>query len=215
MKKADVAWLALAIAMGGIAYTFRENIAPLEVYRLSVPNPTSYEFRVPADVARNAIVYGFSDSRSVVSSFYATLPLRTSAPGGGNVSYTAETNKNAVFGKDVFMRPGDNTDVFLHSFGESILSSTYCALGTRLPYRADFSIIVQSAGDNSLVTVKALNPRVLKGIGGFGPHGAYPAEVSVEPTSIEEYSVLLYIGHLLHAPSMSPVLTPRQPCAPS
>jgi hypothetical protein len=214
MKKLVVAALVVALAVcGGVAFAFRNNLAPLEVQQLAHPNPTSYEFRVSPDVAVQAIVGAFSDARPVSSSFYRALPLQSSAPLPMNVVYSAETRDDAIFGKETFARTGDKTDVYLHSFGEPVLSSVYCVLGRRLSYRAEFSISVRAVEQGSLVSVETLNPRVLKGIGGFGPHGAYAAELSVGSTTIEEYSLLLYIGHVLGAPSMPPVLTPGKPCA--
>jgi len=35
-----------------------------------------------------------------------------------------------------------------------------------------------------LIKVKPENTKVLKGIGGIGPHGFYSKEISVEPTTI-------------------------------
>src|SRR5262245_37593372 len=168
MKRVVAFALIAALAVsGGIAFGFRENLAPLDVHQLPDRNPTSYEFRVPSDVAVRVITEAFSHARPASSSFYQTLRLQSSAPIPMNVVYSAETRDNALFGKGTFMRAGDKTDVYLHSFGEPILSSVYCALGRRLPYRVEFSLTVQAVGEGSLVSVEALNPRVLKGIGGF------------------------------------------------
>jgi hypothetical protein len=214
MKRAvPVALLVGLLLSGAIAFQFRENLAPLEVRQLAELNPISYEFRVPPDVAVQAIVQAFSDARPVSSPYYQTLPLQSSAPISKNVVYFAETRGNALFGEATFLRAGDTTDVYLHSHGEPILSSVYCVLGRRLSYRVDFSLTVRAVGEGSLVSIEALNPRVLKGIGGFGPHGAYSAEYAVAPTTIEEYSLLLYIGHVLEALPMPAVTTPREPCA--
>ena len=214
MKKAVLVALLVGLVLtGAVAYRFRENFAPLEVHQLADLNPVSYEFSVPPDVAIQAIVQAFSEARPVSDAYYRTLPLQSSVPISKNVVYSAETWANARFGEAIFLRAGDSTDVYLHSYGEPILSSVYCALGRRLPYRVEFSLTVRAQGEGSLVSVEALNPRVLKGIGGTGPHGAYSAEVAVAPTTIEEYSLLLYIGHVLGAPPMPAVKTPREPCA--
>jgi hypothetical protein len=130
-----------------------------------------------------------------------------------NVVYSAETRENPLFARETFSRAGDETDVYLHSFGEPVLSSVYCVFGRRLPYRGEFAIRVRAVGEGSRVSVEALNPRVLKGIGGVGPHGTYSAEIPVRPTTIEEYSLLLYIGHALGAPPMPAVLTAGESCA--
>jgi hypothetical protein len=201
------------IVSGSVAFAFRENLAPLEVHQPVHLNPTSYEFLVPADDVVQTIVAAFSEARPVVSSLYRSLPLQSSAPIPMNVVYSAETRESSLFGKETFARAGDKTDVYLHSFGEPILSSVYCVLGRRLPYRVEFAIRVQAVGEGSQVSVEALNPRVLKGIGGFGPHGTYSAEVPVRPTTIEEYSLLLYIGDALGAPPMPDVLTGSDSCA--
>lgn len=204
--------LIVLAATGSAAIIFRENLAPLKTLKLTQSNPTSYEFLAPPNIVVQTIIDAFSNAKPVSSSFYRELPLQSTAPISMNVTYTAETRKNALFGKDIFRRPGNKTDVYLHSFGEPILSSVYCSLGHRLPYRVEFSIRVQALEYGSRVIVEALNPRVLKGIGGLGPHGPYSAELPVKSTTIEEYSLLRYIGNVLGSPPMPPVIIPGEQC---
>jgi hypothetical protein len=188
-------------------YVFRMDLASLSVHRLPTPNPTSYAFKVPLGEAKKKISEGFHPRTQLTSPFYRSLGLR----GGGNsyLSFKLETAESAVFSRKIFEQHGDMIDFHLHTYGTAIKSRTYFALGESLPYVATFAVSVKTEGQHTLVSIITIDPNVLKGFGGIGLHGTYEARVPVEPTTIEEYSLLLYIGNLLGVTDMPALRLPK------
>jgi hypothetical protein len=185
------------------------DLAPLSVHRLSTPNPTSYSFKVPLGEAKKKISEGFHPRTQVTSPFYRSLGLREAGSGNSYLSFKLETAEDAVFSKKIFEQHRDMIDFHLHTYGTAINSRTYFAFGESLPYVATFAVSVETKGQHTLVSIITIDPNVLKGFGGIGLHGTYEARLSVEPTTIEEYSLLLYIGNLLGVTDMPPLRLPK------
>jgi hypothetical protein len=185
------------------------DLAPLSVHRLSTPNPTSYGFKVPPGEARKKISDGFHPRTQLGSPFYRSLGLREAGSRNSHLSFNLETAESAVFSRKIFEQYSDLIDFHLHTYGTAIKSRTYFALGESLPYVATFAVSVKIEGQHTLVSIITIDPNVLKGFGGIGLHGTYEARVSVEPTTIEEYSLLLYIGNLLGVTDMPPLRLPK------
>lgn len=191
-------------------YPYRMNLVPIQVKSLSQPNPTSYVFPVPLPKLREQILYGLRHGWERRAKFFGDLGFviiqrrDTIEP----VYLSFETSEYPVFGKEVFKDPHNSNDLYL-SCNSVISSRTYFALDDPLPYEVAFHIhFVPVGNDSTKVTVMAINPGVLKGVAGWGPHGLYSMQISVEPTTIEEYTILLYIGFLLEEDSMPPLRLP-------
>jgi hypothetical protein len=187
-----------------LLYVFRMDLVPLSVHRLSTPNPTSYRFKVPLAEAKKKISEGFHPRTQLKSPLYRSLGFREAGSNNPYLMFTVETAGTALFCKKIFEQHGNTIDFCLHTYGTAIKSWSYFALGESLPYLAKFGVSVVTEDQHTLISITTINPNVLKGFGGMSLHGPYEKKVPVEPTTIEEYSLLLYIGNLLGVTDMPP-----------
>ena len=59
--------------------------------------------------------------------------------------------------------------------------------------------------ENTLLKVKPEDLKVIKGVEGFTAHGFYSKEISVDPTTIEEYSLIYFIAEQLGDKTLRPL----------
>ena len=135
--------------------------------------------------------------------------MREAGSNNPYLTFTLETADTALFGTKIFEQHGNTIDFYLHTYGHAIKSRSYFALGESLSYVATFGVSVITEGQDTVVSIIAIDPSVLKGFGGIGPQGPYEAKVPVEPTTIEEYSLLLYIDNLLGVTDMPSLRLPK------
>ena len=126
---------------------------------------------------------------------------------------SAECATNAVFAKAVFRDPANTNDIYLHTFDMPfVTSSVYCGRNGGLPFIAAFHLHLTSSGSNTLVKVTALDTQVVNGekfgVGPCGPGYGWIFEM-VQPTTVEEYSILRYLGHYLGVTNMPEVILPK------
>lgn len=208
MKLLTVTFIAILIAI--IVYTFRWNTTPLSEEKLENDNPTHYLFDLDLMSVRKKTISGFSIDSQIENRNIFSFENHARPKFARKIMLTLETADKVLFGKDVFKNKDNKNDIFLHSFGEAITSSTYFSLGKPLLYEAQFHIHFEPKTENqTIVFINVINPVVLKGIGGYGPHGSYPGKVPVKPTTVEEYKVLRYIGYLLGKSDMPAVNYPK------
>ena len=126
---------------------------------------------------------------------------------------SAECATNAVFGQAAFRDPANAQDIYLHTFHMPfVLSSVYRGNDGGLPFIATFHIHLVANGSNTIVTVTASDAEVVTGTKfGFGPCGPGQGYVyeSVKPTTVEEYSILRYIGSSFGVTNMPEVIKPN------
>jgi len=97
----------------------------------------------------------------------------------------------------------------LHASGETWPSKLYFSGKHQLGYRTPFIIKLTKVGSSSTkVNIIAEDPKVINGISGYSAHGAVARETAVAPTTIEEYSILLFIASKLGDSSMLPIKLP-------
>lgn len=125
----------------------------------------------------------------------------------------AECSTNAVFGETIFRDPANTNDIYLHSLDSPfVLSSVYYGKYGNLPFEASFHLHLTANGSNTLASITALNPQVINGTKfGVGPCGPGQGNnyVPVQPTTIEEYSILRYFGAYLGVTNMPAVILPQ------
>ena len=124
----------------------------------------------------------------------------------------AECSTNAVVGKSVFDDPANVHDIYLHSSHTPFTpSAVYRGRNGGLPFMATFHLHLARSGSDTIATIKASNAEVINGtkfgIGSCGP-GQHWNCVSVKPTTVEEYSILRYLGGYLGVTNMPPVILP-------
>ena len=180
------------------------DIHPVKTRPLSQKNPTSYVFTRPVPEAREKILTAFKDDKLMedFSSSFPTAPYSY---------FVAESREHAAFSERIFANPENQDDVYLHSFGTPIcLSPVYFAGGKPLRYRAEFQLHLTALDDNSTrVAVITHDPKVINGSRCCGLHGYVSNDVAVEPTTVEEYKILLFIGRVLGASDMPPLRLPE------
>jgi hypothetical protein len=125
------------------------------------------------------------------------------------IVFNAETSKGAIFSEDYFSKSNTSNDIYLHTFGETWLSKLYFSKGKPLETRTAFAIkLFVKDGSSTKVAIVAQRPTVLNGIAGFGIHGPIARETEVGSSSIEEYSLLLFIAEKFGDKSLAPLITP-------
>lgn len=200
-----------------VAYVFRENIAPLEVRELPRKNPTSHVFETDLKTARQKIIDGFSlDSQFANREIMPFKDARYSDEIGSYESpkmvrvETADEEFMFSEAEEIFKDPANQNDIYIHGWGDTIDSHSYFVLGKPLAFRIRFHIHLEAdQTGKTRVSVSPVNPTVVKGISGLGPHGWVAEDVPVPPTTIEEYQLLRYVGHILGEKEMPPVIFPE------
>ena len=190
-----------------------DNLKRLETRELVETNPTEQIFNVPVDKLRQTILESFNEHKGISSPFYQTsIFYFTVDMGNGEhkmtVSFNAETSGNALFGKEHFEKPNTENDIYIHSFGQFWYSPIYFAGGEPLEFRTPFILTLEEIDkERTLLKVRPEDPKVLKGVAGLTAHGFYSKEIEVEPTTVEEYSLILFIAEQLGDMTLRPLTT--------
>lgn len=188
-----------------------DNLKRLETKELVETNPTEHIFNVPVDKLRQTILDAFNEHKEINSPFYESSIFYLNVDMGNGVhkltvSFNAETTGNALFGKDHFEKPNTENDIYIHSFGQTWYSPIYFAGGEALEFRSPFILTLEKIDDNrTVLKVRPEDPKVLKGVAGLTAHGFYSKEIEVEPTTVEEYSLILFIAEQLGDTTLKPL----------
>jgi hypothetical protein len=206
LKKNLTAVLSIALA----AVSCSHGVSHIQTRSLPAPNPTSYSFALPVEVVRTRALEAFSIEHQIDQPVFGR-----SAPLSHMESiFSAECATNAVFGATLFLDPANTNDIYLHTFGTPFVASpVYRGRDGGLPFVAAFHLHLTTTGANTTVSVIASDTQVVNGTKfGFGPCG--PGQgwnyERVKPTTVEEYSILRYLGRCLGATNMPTVVLPAQ-----
>lgn len=220
--------LFLGLILAGFAYLFsdiireeyalsREDKAPIEIKELHQKNPTSYTFDRNVWEIRKKIIpaleypeydspYPFkpSDSPEMVS--YMRFHVCEADKDDG---YCPPYREKIL--EQIYSKKENANDLYLAHDGNRFVSTTYYADGKPLETNMDFHIHLETIEDNQTkVTIFPIKPLVYKGKGGRGMHGGrLKKEIPVEPTTVEEYQLLRYIGFVLSEKDMPEVIIPK------
>lgn len=171
---------------------------PIETKPFPNKNISEHVFNLNASVLKDTIVRAFKIENDPEENkylkdifwYYAGEGTEHKMP----VYFTVETNRDTIFSRDYFAKPNTVNDVFLEAFHEAWFSKFYQSHGHALKYTTDFAIQLTSIDDNKTkAKVVALNPEVINGTG-IGVHAPANIYTPAQPTSIEEYSILLFIA---------------------
>ncbi len=195
----------IAALLLGCCISCSTDIHPIESKPLSHKNPTSYVFPAPLPVARGKMLTAFEDF-DLMRDFLSSL-----SPNNPSMSFSMESRDDAVFSERIFANRENHDDLYLHFYGDVIdPSHVYFGGGKPLRYRAKFQLHLTAVGDNSTqVSVITHDPTVINGAKCCGLHGYVANDVAVEPTTIEEYKILLFIGRILGVTDMPPLRLPE------
>lgn len=172
----------------------------MEVRVLKQPNPTSWTFPVSKDSLRNKIIQIFSEHEEFGSPTYrsSVFMILTESKVKVPILFRIEWREVSIFFKDYFAEAKNRDDLILRNDAIAWASPIYFSGGEPLPFRSSFAISFDSLSINSTrLNVTAINPTVIHGFECCGPHGRYGREIAVDPTTIEEYTIILLIGEQL------------------
>ena len=168
---------------------------------LAKKNPISYEFEVPVEAVRSTL-RAIRDSQ--FEPFFPNLRMYFKED---NNPFVAPPYVNFDFTKAEFEH-----DVFLYCWHKPIVKSpVYFVKNESLDYLASFHLhITPIKVSHTLVEVFTHRPEVIAGqtSGFLNPHGPANIYVSVQPTTIEEYKILLKIGDRLGIKGMPDLVEP-------
>jgi hypothetical protein len=197
-------------ALGLVAVSCSSGISRVQTLALSTPNPTTYSFPLPLEEVETKAWRAFSIEHQVEHPIFGRPSVATHL----ERTLFAECATNAVFGKAVFLDPADSHDIYLHTFDTPfVMSSVYRGRDGALPFTATFHLHLAASGSNTIVNVIACDTKVVNGrkygVGPCGPGWGGNWE-RVRPTTVEEYSILRYLGSYLDIANMPNVILPAQ-----
>jgi hypothetical protein len=191
-----------------VAVSCSGGVSRVQTSSLPSPNPTSYSFPLSVAEVHARAWQAFSTVHQIDEPIFGNST---------NISFdsklSAECSTNAVFGEAVFRDPANTNDFYLHTFHRPfVVSSVYCGSGGGLPFIATFHLHLVASGSNTIATVTASDAEVVTGTKfGFGPCGPGQGYVyqNVKPTTVEEYTILRYLGSYLGVTNMPEVIKPK------
>ncbi|HLN74510.1 MAG TPA: hypothetical protein VK205_14555 [Prolixibacteraceae bacterium] len=211
MLKKNIQYLILIIIAFSILVIFLcySNIG-YRVKRLDEKNPTSYIFHTSYDQLKEIIRGDFSKGLSKdISDRRSVLEI-----GSRQWNVNDEISLYLLYlGDTVFEKPENKLDLYLTPSGDRTVSysKVYKKFWKSLEYFAEFQLHFEPINENETkITVITHAPEVLySGSPVFSGH-AYVNFKKVEPTTIEEYEILLRIGKLIGEKDMPPLKLPTK-----
>jgi hypothetical protein len=200
--------LAAIFVVALVTASCSHGVSRIQTRSLPSPNPTSWLFPLPVEEVRAKAMDAFSIQQQVSQPVFGRHQIEDHIDG----QILAECSTNAVFGEAIFRDPANTNDIYLHSLDSPfVISSVYYGKYGGLPFEAAFHLHLSANGSNTLVSITTLDAQVINGTKfGFGPCG--PGQgynyVPVRPTTIEEYSILRYLGAFLGVTNMPAVKLP-------
>jgi hypothetical protein len=200
---------AVIWALALVAVSCSRGVSRVQTHSLATPNPTAYSFPLPLTEVHAKALEAFSIEHQVKEPVFVRP---TGADSPESSFFSVECATNAVMGKDIFNDPANAHDIYLHTFHSPfVLSSVYRGRYGGLPFIATFHLHLTDSGTGTLVSVTASNAEIINGtkfgFGSCGPGQGWNCE-GVAPTTVEEYSILRYLGRSLGVTNMPAVIVP-------
>jgi len=198
--------MMLAVALLVVSCT--RGVSRIRTRSLLQPNPTSCSFPLPLAEVHDRALQAFSIEHQVNQPIFG----RSTIAMHFEDTLFAESATDAVFSADTFRDPVNTNDIYLHTFDMPFVASpVYYGRNGGLPFIASFHLHFTASSSNTLVKVTALDTQVINGekfgVGPCGP-GYGSIFVKVAPTSVEEYTILRYLGLYLGVTNMPAVILP-------
>jgi hypothetical protein len=213
-----MAGIALAVAGCGRAPVPQ---VVLQQRLLPHPNPTNYEFEARISDVKTAIqrACGHEWEKELAKKNRGTVWR-----GGGDPQsrrlLTDALQKPVprlfwrgdadALARGLLTRPGNEDDAYLYNFNAPVESQVYFKDGQPLFYMADFHLhLAALSPGETRVEIFTYDPAVGTGVDErWSAHGPRLITVIVEPTTVEEYQILLRIGEQLATKNMPLLATP-------
>jgi len=183
------------------------NSKEITTKELETKNPTEYVFNIEIDSLKYSVVNIFNEHLSTSSTMYgSSLFFNKTDDIKHQVFFVAELKEDASFGKKYFNNKETQNNIYLHSFGNYWYSPIYYTDNKKLECRTPFIIELKEVNQNmTLMSIKPEKLVVLNGTECCGPHGFYSKEFEVEPTTVEEYTLILFIAEQLGVTDLKPL----------
>jgi hypothetical protein len=221
-------WLGMlvgvALIFSGCGPQRSDNIEQVTIQEKLLPrqNATSYEFSASLANVTNAIGKAFGPEHRTKQ--WSESQNATWKGKGGAVAQKVLTDALRKQGaillwkadgdaltRGIFTKPGNENDAYLYGGGASVgESKTYFKDDQPLIYYADFHIHLTAIGPRKTrVDIFTYDSSVVTGVDeSWSPHGPALICASVDPTTIEQYQILLKVGENLGAKDMPSLVTP-------
>jgi hypothetical protein len=201
---------AIALAVALVTVSCSHNVSRIHTRSIPSPNPTAYSFPLPLEQVYTNALQVFSIGHQVKERIFAKSP----SPVSLEFVLFPRCATNASYHRDLFADPANAHDIYLDtSHTPFVLSPVYHGRYGDLPFIATFRLQLASGGPDTLVTVTATDTEVINGTK-FGIGSCRPGQhwncVKVKPTTVEEYTILAYLGRHLGVTNMPPVILPAE-----
>jgi len=173
---------------------------PIERKTPSSPNPTSYLFSSPFPKMLAAMDDLCSKDR----------PLSDAdTPTSRNILYCHRTSEGYVYQYTPNFKPDADRDrIVIKTL--NIDSRSYFVNGKPLRYSCMYAVILQRIDSNKTrVTIEPIELQTINGTTRGMHLGIVPNIITLRPTSIEEYDILLYLGKRTGESGMPPMQLPQ------
>ena len=187
----------------------------IETKSLPIKNVPSHSFKISLDKLKDTItsLFNFENqyNNKYLNNIFYYYPSKEDEKERHKmfIDFQVETKTTALFGTNYYEKPNTSNDIYIHNFGTCWNSKLYFSKKKPLKYRTAFIIKLTKINDDSTkLFIEAEAPKVINGTIGLGAHGPIARETAVEPTTIEEYSILLFIADKLGDKSLIPLKLP-------
>lgn len=181
---------------------------PVRLLILPQPNPTSYTFRMPVTEFLTGATQALTFRHQIQEPIFAPLD-------GHTAIFRVADSKHHLFAPEpLFRDPANTNDLYLHTYGSPIApSSVYRGAKEGLAFFASFHLHLTDTGTNvTIATVTALGTEIVNGwYFGLNIHTGFGRQariVPASPTTVEEYTILLYLGRYLGVTDMPELVVP-------
>jgi hypothetical protein len=190
-------------------YAYENKIEPIKEYPFPIKNIPEHVFKLNINALKDTLLTFFKMEngpqenkflREVFYFYYDTTEFA--------VYFSAESNKDTILSDEYFSQPNTSNDIYLHAYRATWISNFYYSDGRPIKYTADFVFKLTKIDENSTdVKVVAISPEIVSGMG-LGVHGPMNIYTKAHPTTIEEYSLLLFVADNLDDTSLLPLKLP-------
>ncbi len=181
--------------------------------RLEERNPTFFVFAATPAQIRSVVAKPLGQNWTAEPLFWFRIAKEDPVFGRNWKEFAfsvATRDSDSPFAREIFQKPGNAEDLYLHSFGAPLCESdVYSCGGRSADFVATFHLHLTRLDQlRTRVEVLTLEPYVICGSYPSLVHGPLGRFVDVPPTSIEEYRLLLAIGRGLGVKDMPPLRLP-------
>ena len=192
-------------------FSCTESHEKVEIKKLRHPNPTEYTFHRPIQSLHDTVIRMFNFTNQFNDIVLKKTFNQQSDDGvTDNIIFHPETADSSVSGSDYFKIANNKNDIFLDHL-EDWSSSVYHHKNVPFKYTVKFATKLKAIDkDNTLLSIKPFDAEIYNGSKCCGPClGNYALAQKVQPTTVEEYTLILFIAEHLGVTGLQPIEIPK------